>query len=145
MVEIWMVKRTKRESGHYWRYKEYNQILRMQAVVLTLVSSYILSMAESTPMVQNKEQRSNKYLAHLSHCGVLGKIQLLQITETGDERSEEGEIASLRETYVLSPRKLKKTSGATWQASVSKLYSSRTLLRRVLRDCLQVRCLQGRD
>ena len=68
----WVVKQTKGESGHYRRYKEcmhtirdtvYNQILRMQTVVLMLVSTYILSMAESTPMVQNKEHKSNKYSA----------------------------------------------------------------------------------
>ena len=70
----WVVKQTKEESGHYWRYKEYmrtirdtvyNQILRMQAVVLMLVSTYILSMAESTPMVQNKEHKSSKYSAQM--------------------------------------------------------------------------------
>ena len=55
-----------------------------------LVSTYILSMAESTPMVQNKEHKSSNYSAQLSYCRIPGKIQLLQITETGDEELEPG-------------------------------------------------------
>ena len=61
---------------------------------------------ESTPMMLNKEQRPSKYTAQLFDCGVPGKIQLLQIPETCDEGSKEGEMATLRETYVLIPRKL---------------------------------------
>ena len=39
-----------------------------------------------------------------------GKIQLLQIPETCEDESTEMKRGVLRETYVLSPRKLKKTS-----------------------------------
>ena len=62
----------------------------------------------------------SEYSAQLFNCGVPGKIQLLQIPETCEERSEEGEKATLRETFVMSPRKLKKTSGVTCPATVSK-------------------------
>ena len=106
---LWVVKTT-----------VFNLILRMQAVVCMLISTCILSMMESTPMVLNKEQRPSKYTAQLFDCGISGKIQLLQIPETCDEGSKEGEMAPLRETYVLSRRKLKKTSGVSCCASVSK-------------------------
>ena len=91
----------------------FNLILRMQAVILILISTCIWGMMESTPMVLNKEQRPSMYTAQLFDCGVPGKIQLLQIPETCDEGSKEGEMATLRETYVLIPRKLKKTSGVS--------------------------------
>ena len=80
-------------------------ILRMQTVVFMLVSTCIWGMMESTPIVLNKEQRPSKYTSQLFDCGVPGKIQLLQIPETCHEGSKEGEMAPLRETYVLSPRK----------------------------------------
>ena len=59
-------------------------ILRMQDVVFLLIWS----------------------MMQLFNCGVLSKIQLLPILETCDEGSKDGEMASLPETYVLSPRKL---------------------------------------
>ena len=62
-----------------------------------------------------REPLSSKYSAQLFDCGVPGKI-----LETCEEKSEEGEKATLWETYVLSPRKLKKTSGVTCHATVSK-------------------------
>ena len=75
---------------------------------------------KSTPVMTDKQQRPSKHTAQLFDCGVPGKIQLLQIPETCDEGSKEGEMATLRETYVLSPRKLKKTSGVSCHASVSE-------------------------
>ena len=95
-------------------------ILRMQTVVFMLVSTCIWGMMESTPIVLNKEQRPSKYTAQLFDCGVSGKIQLLQIPEIYNEGLKEGEMAPLRETYVLSPRKLKKTYGVSCGTSVSE-------------------------
>ena len=54
-------------------------------------------------------------------CRVPEKIQLLQIPETCDGASKEGEMAKLQETYVLSPRKLKKASGVSCRALVSEI------------------------
>ena len=114
--------------GHCMRYKHgmwvikstvFSLISRIQAMVLMLISTCIWGMMEFTPMLLNKEQRPSKYTAQLFDCGVPGKIQLLQIPETCDEGSKEGEMAPLKETYVLSPRKLKKTSGVSCHASVS--------------------------
>ena len=53
---------------------------------------------ESTPMMLNKEQTPSRYTAQLFDCEVPGEIQLLQIPETCDEGSKEGEMAPLRET-----------------------------------------------
>ena len=78
---------------------------------------------ESTPMMLNKEQRTSKYTAQMFDCGVQGKIQLLQIPETCDGASKEGEMATLRWLhYILSPRKLKKASGVSCRTSVSKFH-----------------------
>ena len=88
----------------------FNLVLRMQDMVFMLISTCIWSMMESTLMMLNKEQRPIRYTAQLFYCGVPGKIQLLQIPETCDEGSKEGEMAPLSETYFLSSRKLKKTS-----------------------------------
>ena len=49
-------------------------------------------------------------MMQLFDCGVPGKIQLLQIHETCDGASTDGKMATLQETYVLSPRKLIKKS-----------------------------------
>ena len=68
----------------------------------------------------DKDPKPSKYTAQLFDCGVPGKIQLLQIPETCDEASKEGEMATLQETYDLSPRKLKKASGTSCCASVSE-------------------------
>ena len=97
-------------------------ILRMQDLVFLLISTCIWSMKKSTPMVLNKEQKPIKYTAQLFDCGVSGKIQLLQILETCDEGSKEGEMALLRETYILSPKKLKKTLSVSCRASVSEFH-----------------------
>ena len=77
-------------------------------------------MMKSTFVMTDKDQQPSKYTAQLFDCGVPGKIQLLQILETCDRASKEGEMATLRETYVLNPRKLKKASGVSCRASVSK-------------------------
>ena len=63
-------------------------------------------MMKSTFVMTDKDQQPSKYTAQLFDCGVPGKIQSLQIPETCDGASKEGEMATLRETYVLSPRKL---------------------------------------
>ena len=63
-------------------------ILRMQDVVFMIISTCIWSMMESTPMMLNKEQKLSKYTEQLFE----GKIKLLQIPETYNEGSEEGEI-----------------------------------------------------
>ena len=81
-------------------------VLRMQDVVFLLISTCIWSMMEFTSMMLNKEQRTSKYTAQMIDCGVPGKIQLLQIPETCEGASKEGEMATLRKTYVLSHRKL---------------------------------------
>ena len=49
------------------------------------------------------------------------ECQVLQIPETCSEDSNEDEATPLRKTYILSPRKLKKTSGVSCRASVSEL------------------------
>ena len=114
-------------GGQYRRYKYcklgvtvFNLMLKMQAVVLILISTCLWGMMKSTPMMTDKELRPSKYTAQLFDCRVLGKIKLLQIPETCDEESKEGEKSTLRETYVLSPRKLKKTSGVSCRTSVSE-------------------------
>ena len=80
----------------------FNLVLRMQDMVFMLISTCIWSMMESTLMMLNKEQKPSKYTEQLFDCGVQGKIQLLQILETCDEGSEEGEI-NCRVTAVKSP------------------------------------------
>ena len=118
---------TEERDRHCRRYKHYswvikatvfNLILRMQEVIFMLISTCIWNMMESTLMMLNKEQRPSKYTAQLFNSGVPGKIQLLQIPETCNEGSKEVEMAPLRETFVLSPRKLKKTSGVSCRPSV---------------------------
>ena len=49
-----------------------------------------LSTMKSTPKMPSKELRPSKYKAQLFDCGVVGKIQVLQIPETCDEDSEGG-------------------------------------------------------
>ena len=98
----------------------FNLLLRMQAVILILISTCLLGMMKSTPVTTDKDPRPSKYTAQLFDCWVPGKIQLLQIPKTCDEASKEGEMAILQETYVLSPRKLKNTSGMSCPASVSE-------------------------
>ena len=85
-----------------------------------MISIYIWSLGQTNPMDKIREPLPSKYSEQLFDCGVPGKIQLLQIPETCEEKSEEGEKATLRETYVLSPRKLKKTSSVTCRATVSE-------------------------
>ena len=65
-----------------------NLILRMQELVFMLISTCIWIVMESTPMMLNKEQKLSKYTEQLFE----GKIKLLQIPETYNEGSEEGEI-----------------------------------------------------
>ena len=89
----------------------YNYISRMQVALLVLISTYVWNQGQATPMVGDTKSLPSKYSAQLFYCGVPGKIQLLQIPETCEDRSAEFERERLRETYVLSPRKLKKTSG----------------------------------
>ena len=69
--------------------------------------------SNNVPTILSKEQRSSKYKAQLFDCGVPGKIKVLQIPEKSSEDSNEGGTSPLRKTYVLSPRKLKKTSGVS--------------------------------
>ena len=85
-----------------------------------MISTYVWSLGQTNPMDKIREPLPSKYSAQLFDCKVPGNIQLLQIPETCEERSEEGEKATLWETYVLSPRKLKKTSGVTCRATVSE-------------------------
>ena len=96
----------------------YHWISKMKGALIMMISIYIWSLGQTNPMDKIREPLPSKYSAQLFDCGVPGKIQLLQIPETCEERSEEGEKATLRETYVLSPRKLKKTSGVTCRATV---------------------------
>ena len=113
------VNSTEKQGGQYRRNKQcmwiikatlFYLILRMQAAVLILISTCIWGMMKSNPVMMNKVQRPSKYTAQLFDCGVPRKMQLLQIPETCDEGPKEEEMAVLRETYILSPRKLKKTS-----------------------------------
>ena len=54
--------------------------------------------------------------------GVPGKIQVLQIPEKCCEDSNKEGMGLLRRTYVLSPRKVKSTSGVSCRATVSKFH-----------------------
>ena len=71
-------------------------ILRMQAVILMLISACILIMVKSTPTILSEELRPSNYKAQLFDCRVPGKIQVLQIPETCNEDSEGGEATLLR-------------------------------------------------
>ena len=75
-------------------------------------------MVNSVPTILSKKQRQSKYKAQLFDCGVPGKIQVLQISETCSEDSNKGGMNLLRKMYILSPRKLKKASGVSCRASV---------------------------
>ena len=122
------VKQIREQDGQYRRYKYYVWVIKTSVfkliskmkMILMLISASILSMVKSTPMMLSKEQRLSKYKAQLFDCGVPGKIQVLQIPETCDEDSEGDESTPLRKRYVVSPRKLKKTSGVSCRASVSE-------------------------
>ena len=94
----------------------------MKGALIIMISTYVWSLGQTNPMDKIREPLPSKYSAQLFNCGVPGKIQLLQVPETCEEKSEEGEKVTLRETYVLSPRKLKKTSGVTCRATVSELW-----------------------
>ena len=92
------------EGGQYGRHKYnkwtvkdtvFNLLLRMQAVVLILISTCLWGMTKSTPVMMDKDPQPSKYTAQLFDCGVPGKIQLLRITETCDGASKEGEMATL--------------------------------------------------
>ena len=98
----------------------YNYISRMQVVLLALISTYVWNQGQANPRGGDTKPLTSKYSAQLFDCGVLGKIQTLQIPETCEDRSAELERETLRETYVLSPRKLKKTSGVMCRATVSE-------------------------
>ena len=95
-------------------------MLRMKTWVQILITACILSMVSLVPTLTNKEKRPSKYKAQLFDWGVPGKIQVLQIPEKCSEDSNEGGTDPLRRTYVLSPRKLKRTSGVSCCASVYK-------------------------
>ena len=73
----------------------------------------------SLQALMNNEKRPSKYKAQLFDCEVPGKIQVLQIPEKCREDSNERDTGPLRRTYVLSPRKLKRTSGVSCRATVS--------------------------
>ena len=99
---------------HHW-------ISKMKVALIVMISTYVWNLGQANPLVGDKEPLLSKYSVQLFDCGVPGKIQLLQIPETCEDRSTEIEREILRETYVLSPRKLKKTSGVMCHASVLSL------------------------
>ena len=86
----------------------FNLLSRMHTIVLLLIYTCLWGLMKSTPVITDKDSRPSKYTAQLFDCGVPRKFQLLQTLEICDEGSKEGEMALLKETYVLSPRKLKK-------------------------------------
>ena len=96
---------------HIVRTAVYNWISRMKVALIAMISTYVWNLGQTKPMVGIKEPLQSKYYAQLSDCGMPGKIQLLQIPETFEDRSAEVEKDTLRATFFLSPRKLKKTSG----------------------------------
>ena len=98
---------------HLWDHSTtvYKHISRMKVALLVLIWTYVWNQGQENPMVGDNKPLPSKYSAQLFDCGVPGKIQTLQIPETCEDRSAELERETLRETYVLSPRKLKKTSG----------------------------------
>ena len=104
-----MVKEDKEQTGHYCGYNNYAWVmltsvfkltLRMQAGIHMLVAACRLSMVSSVRTLMNKKQRPSKYKAQLFDCGVPGKIQVLQISETSSGDSNEGGTGPLRRTYV---------------------------------------------
>ena len=122
------VKGDKEQNGHCHEFKSYMWVMltsvfkltsRMQAGI-HMHSACILSMVSSVPLILSKEQRPSKYKAQLFDCGVPGKIQVLQIPETCSEDSNEGGTGPLRRKFVLSPRKLKKTSRVSCHTSVTE-------------------------
>ena len=96
--------------NHGWRFD----------ICHSTISSYIWNLGQTNPTVGNKKPFPSKYSEQLFDCGVPGKIQLLQIPETCEDELTEMKRGVLRETYVLSPRKLKKTSGVMCCVTVSK-------------------------
>ena len=88
--------------------------------LLVLISTYVWNQGQANPLVGDFKPLLSKYSAQLFDCGLPRKIQTLQIPETCEDRSAELERETLRETYVLSPRKLKKTSGVMCRATVSE-------------------------
>ena len=92
----------------------------MQTWMQVLITACILSMVSSAPTLTNREQRPSKYKAQLFDWGVPGKIHVLPIPERRCKDSNKEGTGPLRKTYVLSPRKLKKTSGVSCCATVSK-------------------------
>ena len=92
----------------------------MKRVLIVMISLYIWNMGQTNPTVGNKEPFPSKYSAQLLDCGVQGKIQLLQIPETCEDESTEMKRGVLRETNVLSPRKLKKTLRVSCCVSVDE-------------------------
>ena len=98
----------------------YNWVYKMKGVLIMIISSYIWNLGQTNPTVGNKEPFPSKYSAQLFDCGVPRKIQLHQIPETCKDESTEMKRGVLRETYVLSPRKLKKTSGVMCRDTVSE-------------------------
>ena len=98
----------------------YNYISIMQGALIVLISTYVWNQGQASPLVGDNQPLPSKYSVQLFDCGVPGKIQMLQILETCEDKSPEGERAQLRETYVLSPRKLKKTTGVMCRAVVSE-------------------------
>ena len=79
-------------------------------------------MVSSVPTLRNREQRPSKYKAKMFDCGIPGKIQVLQTPEKCSEDSTEEGTGPLKRTYVLSPRKLKRTSGVSCRATVSEFH-----------------------
>ena len=94
----------------------------MQAIVLILISTCLWGTTKPNPVMTDKDPRPSKYTAQLFDCGVPGKIHLFQIPETCDGASKKGEMATLQETYILSPRKLMKASGVSCRPSISKFW-----------------------
>ena len=92
MVNLRGEEREQYERHKYsqWTVKDtvFNLLSKMQAVVLILISTCLLGMTKSTPVMTDKDPRPSNYTAQLFDCGVLGKIQLLQIPEICDEASK---------------------------------------------------------
>ena len=92
----------------------------MKLLLIMFVSTYVWSQGQTNPRGGNNNPLPSKYSVQLFDCGIPGKIQTLQIPEICEEGSMERERAQIRETYVLSPRKLKKTVGVMCRAVVSE-------------------------
>ena len=132
------VKSSEKQSWQYQKDKlkaaVFKLILRMQDVVFLFIWTCNWSMMQ------------------LFDCRVPGKFQLLQIPETCDGASTEGEMDTLRETYILSSRKLIKKNVLVTPEKYNKAGRGRIvtlpdLTTRSIRvwDCLQAGCLQGKD